>query len=211
VDKPSARRRWKSAARYSVYFIAILGLLLVAAALLLPEFLDTPRVRAEIQRVLSEAVRGKVAWDELRIRILPAPHGVMRKARLEIPQIANVSAEEARADLRLWPLFRGRVEITAVSVTRPVIRIEVAPSATVEEKAQEKKPTPDIFVLYRSVMAPIVDAVRKFAPDTVVAIEEAELEVCVPDAPPMRLSKLSLRARAGAAGMALDATAASEY
>lgn len=211
MDKPSARRRWKSAARYSVYFIAILGLLLVAAALLLPEFLDTPRVRAEIQRVLSEAVRGKVAWDELRIRILPAPHGVMRKARLEIPQIANVSAEEARADLRLWPLFRGRVEITAVSVTRPVIRIEVAPSATVEEKAQEKKPTPDIFVLYRSVMAPIVDAVRKFAPDTVVAIEEAELEVCVPDAPPMRLSKLSLRARAGAAGMALDATAASEY
>ena len=42
-------------------------------------------------------------------------------------------------------------------------------------------------------------------------VEDAELEVRVPGAPPMRLSKLWLEARAGAGRMELDATATSEY
>jgi hypothetical protein len=185
--------------------------LLVAAALILPEFLDTQAVRAEIQRILSQAVRGEVAWEELRIRILPAPHGVLRKARLEIPKVATVRAEEARARLRLRALFHGRVEIASVTVTRPAIRINIVPVPAVKEKAPDKKAATDAVGLYRSVMRPVVDAVREFAPDTLVTIEDAELEVLVPGALPMKLSKLWIHARAGASGMRLDATADSEY
>jgi hypothetical protein len=193
------------------YGVAILVVLIGAAALFLPDILDTPRVRAEIQRVLSEAVRGEVAWEELRIRILPVPHGSLRGARLEISQLVSVSAEEARARLRLLPLFRGQVEITSVTVTRPVIRISVVPAPTVGEKPKEKEPATDIFGLYRSAMGPVVDAVREFVPDTVITVEDAELEVLVPGALPMRLSKLSLQVRSGARGMGLEATAASPY
>ncbi|HSC93770.1 MAG TPA: AsmA-like C-terminal domain-containing protein [Burkholderiales bacterium] len=189
----------------------MLGALLVLAALFLPDILDTPRVRAEIQHILSEAVRGEVTWEELRIRILPVPHGSLREARLEIPQVASVRAEEATARLRLLPLFRGRAEIISVTVTRPVIRISVVPAPAVAAKAPEKEPVSDIVGLYRSAMGPVVDAVREFAPDTLVTIEDAELEVRVPGALPMQLSKLWLRARAGAQGMGLDATAASPY
>jgi hypothetical protein len=188
-----------------------LAVLVVAAALFLPDFLDTPAVRAQIQRILSRAVRGEVAWEELRIQILPSPHGVLRKARLEIPQVASVSAEEATADLRLWPLIRGRAEITSVTVTRPAIRITIVPVVAAKPMAKEKEPATDIVGVYRFAMGPVVDAVREFAPDTVVAIEDAELEVNVPGALPMRLSKLSLHARAGAEGMAIEATAASQY
>jgi hypothetical protein len=211
VATPSKWRRWGNAARYAVYCIAILGALLVTAALYLPEILDTPAVRTEIQRILSEAVRGEVAWEELHIQILPAPHGSLRKARLEIPQVASVSAEEVRVHLRLLPLFRGRAEITSVTVTRPVIRINVVPAVAVERTAKDQEPATDIVGLYRSAMGPVVEAVRDFAPDTVVAIEDAEVEVRVPGVLPMRLSKLSLEARAGAGRMELDATAASEY
>jgi uncharacterized protein involved in outer membrane biogenesis len=208
---PSYSRRWVKAARYFAYCAAGLAVLVVAAALFLPEILDTLAVRAEIQRILSQAVRGEVAWEELRIRILPSPHGALRKARLEIPQVASVSADEASAHLRLWPLIHGRVEISSVTVTRPVIRISIVPAPTVERKAQEKEPATHLVGLYRSAMGPVVDAVRKFAPDTVVAIEDAELEVHVPGALPMNLSKLSLSAHAGAEAMALEATATSEY
>lgn len=211
MGTPSKRRRWVRAARYVAYCAAGLAALVVAAALFLPDVLNTPAVRAEVQRILSNMVRGEVAWEELRIRILPSPHGSLRKARLEIPQVASVSAEEVRASLRLLPLFRGVVEITSITVTRPVIRISVVPAPIVEGKPKEKEPATDIVGLYRSAMGPVVDAVRDVAPDTVVAIEDAELEFSVPGAPPIRLSKLTLHARAGAEGMALDATAASQY
>lgn len=207
MDSSSKSRGSVKAARYTVYSAATLGVLLVAAALVLPAFLDTPRVRAEIQRVLSEAVRGEVAWEELRIRILPAPHGALRKARLEIPAVASVSAEEARAHLRLWPLMRGRVEITSVAVTRPVIRIGIVPTAAVKEK----EPAPDVVGLYRAAVSPIADVVREFAPDTLVSIEDGELDIRTAGVPPIRLTKLSLHARSGAEGMEFDATAASEY
>ncbi|HSF22386.1 MAG TPA: AsmA-like C-terminal domain-containing protein [Burkholderiales bacterium] len=188
-----------------------MAVLVVAAALFLPGYLDTPAVRAEIQRILSQAVRGEVAWEEFRIRVLPTPHGVLRKARLEIPAVASVRAEEATADLRLLPLFRGRVEITSVTVTRPVIRINVVAAAATEEKPKDRHPEIDILGAYRAAMRPVVDAVRDFAPDTLVEIEDAELEVRVPDALPMRLSKLTLLAHAGAGGMEFEATAASQY
>lgn len=207
----SKGQRWVKAARYSVYCAALLGGLLVVAALFLPEFLDTPAVRAEIQRVLSQTVRGEVAWEELRIRILPSPHGALRKARLEIPQVASVSADEVSGYLRLWPLVHGRVEIASVTVTRPVIRISIVPGPAVEEKAKEKKPETDIVGIYRGFMRPVVDAVRDVAPDTLVEIEDAELEVLVPGEIPMRLSKLWLRARAGAGSMGFQTTATSEY
>ena len=211
MGTPSKGRRWVKAARYAIYGAVILGGLLVIAALYLTELLDTPAVRAQIQRILSEAVSGEVSWESLRIRILPAPHGVLRKARLEIPQVASVSAEEATADLRLWPLLRGRAEITSVTVTRPVIRISIVPVPAVEGKPQEREQPSDAFSLYRSAMGPIADGVQRFAPDTLFVLEDAELEVRVPDAPPMRLSKLWLQARAGAGRMELDATATSEY
>ena len=212
VSKLSDKLRWGKVARYTVYCVVILGALLVIAALYLTELLDTPAVRAQIQRILSEAVSGEVAWEELRIRILPVPHGSLRKARLEIPRVASVSAEEATARLRLLPLIRGKVEIISVTVTRPVIRISVVPAAPAgEQDAQKQKSAADIVGLYRSAMDPVVGAVRKFAPNTVVTVEDAELEVRVPDAPPMRLDKLTLHARAGVNGMAIDATAASPY
>jgi len=205
------RRGWRSAVRFCAYGAAILGALLTVAALFLPNLLDTPRVRAGIQRILSEAVAGEVAWEDLRIRVLPAPHGVLHRARLEIPSVASVSAEEAKAYLRLWPLLRGRVEITSVSVTRPAIRINVVPDPAAKKPAPDPEAKADIFETYRSLLRPVVEAVRKYAPDTVVAIEDGELEVRVPDTPPMQLSKLWLRVRTGAAGVGLDATAASRY
>ena len=211
----SKGRRWARAVRWIAYCAAGLAVLVVAAALFLPDFLDTPAVRAEIQRILSQAVRGEVAWEELRIRILPSPHGALRKARLEIPQVASVSADEASAHLRLWPLIHGRIEIASVTVTRPVIRVSIVPATVAEEKGKEKGKekefAPDIIEIYRSTMRPIVDAVRDVAPDTLVEIEDAELEVRVPGELPMHLSKLSIRARAGAEGMALDITATSQY
>ena len=200
---PSNRRRWIKAARYAAYCAAALAAAAIAAALILPEILDTPAVGAGIKRKLSEAVQGEVAWDGLRIRILPSPRGVLRQARVEIPGRVSMRAEEIEARLLFWPLLRGRAEITSVSVVRPEIRIDIATSPPAEGQAKE------VAAIYRSVMEPVVGLVRQFAPDTVLTVEGASVNVRAPGTPPIELRDLSVRARSGFKDIELELTAAS--
>jgi AsmA-like protein len=209
VGNPPERRRWSRAVRYCAWFAAVFVAVVVAAALILPEILDTPAVRAEIQRRLSAAVGSEVTWEDLSVRILPAPRGVLRKVRVEIPGLAAVSAEQVDARLRFWPLLRGRAEIASVTLVNPDIRVSLKP-ASAEERSQEKA-SADSFGLYRSVVGAMVQGVREFAPDTVIGIENAGVDVRVPGMPPVQLSQLTLRARTGVQGLDLDATAASPY
>ena len=205
-------QRWSKVARYSAYCAAALVAIVIAAAFILPEFLDSPAVRAQIQRKLSEAVQGEVAWDDLSIRILPAPHGVLRKARVEIPGIASVRAEEIDARLLFWPLLRGHAEITTVSVVRPEIRIDIAASPPVDgAKKEEDAGGPDPVAIYRSVMEPVAGIFRRFAPDTVISVEDALVDVRAPGMPPIELRDLSVRVRSGVKGLDLELTAASNY
>lgn len=200
---PSNRRRWIKAARYAAYCAAALAAAAIAAALILPEILDTPAVGAGIKRKLSEAVQGEVAWDSLRIRILPSPRGVLRQAQVEIPGRVSMRAEEIEARLLFWPLLRGRAEITSVSVVRPEIRINIATSPPAEEQTKE------VAAIYRSVMEPVVGLVRQFAPDTVLTVEGASVNVRAPGTPPIELRDLSVRARSGFKDIELELTAAS--
>jgi hypothetical protein len=204
--------RWVRAIRYFAYLAATLIGVVAAAAFILPEFLDSPAVRAQIQRKLSEAVQGEVAWDDLSIRILPAPHGVLRKARVEIPGVASVRAERIDARLLFWPLLRGRAEITAVRVLRPEIRIDIAASPPVDgARKKEDAGGPDPVAIYRSVMEPVVGVVRQFVPDTVISVEDALVDVRAPGMPSIELRDLSVRARSGFKGLDLELTAAGSY
>ena len=209
---PSNWRRWIKAARYAAYCAAALAAAAVAAALILPEILDTPAVRAEIQRKLSEAVQGEVAWDGLSIRILPSPRGVLRQARVEIPGMVSVRARQIDARLLFWPLLHGRAEITSVSVVRPEIRIDIVPSPPAEGQTKEvDASSQDLAAIYRSVMAPVVGLVRRFAPDTVFTVEDAIVDVRAPGMLPIELRELSVRARSGVKSMELEATTAGNY
>ena len=210
MSNASNRRRWVKAARYSLYGAVALLVAVVSAAFILPEVLDSPAVRAEIQRKLSEVVQGDVAWDDLNIRILPSPRGVLRKAWVELPGIASVRAERIDARLLFWPLLRGRAEITTVSVVRPEIRIDIAPAQTAG-KSGEEGADKDPVAAYRSAIGPIVDLVRQFAPDTTLTIEDASVDVRASGLPPIELSELSLRAQTGSKSIEIDLSSASNY
>ena len=97
----------RRAVRYGAYVIAGLALLLVAAALILPGLLDRPKLAAQLQARLSAAVGGEVRWEDFSVRILPAPHGELRKLSVKTAA-ATFTTDEATAALRLWPLLFGR-------------------------------------------------------------------------------------------------------
>jgi uncharacterized protein involved in outer membrane biogenesis len=208
VDEPLTRRRWAKIGRYSAYCLVALAALVVAAALIVPEFLDRPAVEAEIQRKLSQAVNGQVTWDKLQVRLLPTPRGVLRGARIDMPETPSIRAEAIEVRLYLLPLLRGSAEIASVSVSRPELRIALAPPA--RNKAA-KGAAADPLADYRSTARRLAQVVQKFAPDTVIEIEDAAVDVRARGMPPVDLRGLSLRVRTGARGMDLEAAAAGNF
>ncbi|HSU76986.1 MAG TPA: AsmA family protein, partial [Burkholderiales bacterium] len=111
----------KRVARYGAYTFVALALLIVVAAYVGTRLLDNPEIAAQIQAKLSQALQGEVRWEQFKVRILPAPHGLLRALQVKTAA-ATFTADEVKASLRLWPLFRGRAEISSVEIARPVLR-----------------------------------------------------------------------------------------
>src|SRR5882672_9678873 len=160
----------------SAYGIGAVVVLVVAAALILPEFLDTPAVERELQAKLSQAAHAEIAWEKLSIRLLPSPRGALSGVRVEIPGLVSVRAEQVDAHLRLLPLFRGRAEIASVSLTKPSIRLDVSRSPPSEKKDEAQA---DLLESYRAA----VDAIRSFAPEAALDIEDADLDLRISGLP----------------------------
>jgi hypothetical protein len=193
------------ALRYAAYCAAALVVLLVAAALAVPAFLDTPAVERELKAKLSQLVQGEVAWEKLSIRLLPSPRGSLSKVTVEIPGVASVRAESVDARLRLLPLLRGNAEIASVNLEKPSIRLRVAASEPSESaKPKEAGATP--VESYRSA----VEAIRRFAPEASLDIEDGETDVEVAGMPPIRVRALQLRARSDDDGLSLELSASSD-
>src|SRR5687768_7103238 len=120
----------------AAYVLGAVALLAALVVLLAPLAVDRPAVRAEIQRRVGQALEGQVSWEALEIGLFPAPHGVLRRVRVEMPGRASAAADTVRVYLRLWPLLRGRAEIASVAVSRPEVRI----SARQEQAKSETEP-----------------------------------------------------------------------
>ncbi|HTM62055.1 MAG TPA: AsmA-like C-terminal domain-containing protein [Burkholderiales bacterium] len=196
--------------RYGVYAIGVVALLIVAAGLILPRLFDRPAMAAELQGRLSKALDGEVRWKEFSVRVFPFPRAVVRALEIKTAS-ATVTAEEATAALRLWPLFFGRAEISSVNAVRPVVHLTVVPAAAVPEEAQLAPAPRNPVEAYRSTMASIVEALRAFAPDTDMAIDNADILVRMEDVPPIEVKELAVRGRTSAHGVELNATAMSRY
>ena len=110
---------------------AAIGLLalLAAGVVIALQLIDTPRVRAQLAEKLSTLLNGQVSWEELDIRLLPRPHGVVRGAHVAIPNVVTVDVATADVKISLLPLFKGNAEVQAITVERPNVEVWIAPSA----------------------------------------------------------------------------------
>jgi AsmA-like C-terminal region/AsmA family len=202
------KRQLTRAARYAAYAAAAVVVLAVLAALVLPYFLDTPAVERELKARLSQLVQGEVAWEKLSIRLLPSPRGSLSGVQAEMPGTASVRAEEVDAYLRLLPLLRGRAEVASVSLVKPVVRLELSPSApakTKKEQAREAVPG-DPIEGYRE----LVNGIHRFAPAAVIDVEDGEVDVGLAGMPRIRVRRLEMHGNTGSRRMEVELSAASD-
>ena len=176
-------------------------LVAVLVALLGPALIDRPAVQAEIQSRLSQALHGQVTWEALDVALFPAPHGELRMLRIDVPEKINASADDVNVYLRLWPLLRGRAEISSLTLKKPGIRVVGVGGDT----SSGGDASLDALAAYRAAMEPVVRALQEFAPDTALKLEQATVEIGTH----FMLRDLQAAARTDATGVELElATAA---
>jgi hypothetical protein len=176
--------------------------LAVAALALAPMLVDVPAIRARLERKLSDATGGQVVWDDLQIRLLPSPSARVHNARLEIPDRVSGRIEAAEISLELLPLLQGRVELQRVRLLHAVVHVTPPPAT---ESAPREPVAP--LIAYRDAVQPVADAMRRFAPDVVVVLEDADVAVRGPVTSILRQIRLNAEARSDANGLTLTGQA----
>lgn len=149
-----------------------LGAVVVAAAALIaliPVLVDARAVQAELQRRLSAALGGQVSWQELDVRLLPAPRGELRGLRIDIPGKLHATADGVNVYLRLWPLLRGEPQIASVALQRPQVRVTAA-------GGDSEKPF-EPMAAYRAATEPLARALQEFAPKMAFELDQALVEI----------------------------------
>src|SRR5262249_10911218 len=113
--------------------------------------------------------------------------------------------EQVNAHLRLLPLFRGSAEIAEVSLSQPVVRLQVARAASAQKEPREES-TAGPVERYRAV----IDAIPGLAPDSGISLAGGGVEAGRPDLPPLRVRALQLQGRTDSKGLALELAAAGD-
>jgi AsmA protein len=110
--------------------IALLVAALIAAALLLPRLVDSETLRSMlIIAARTHTGRELTVEGEVRFALLPRPAVVLPRLRLANAEGFGAepfaSLDGARANLRLWPLLWGRLQVSSVRIERPQLRLMV--------------------------------------------------------------------------------------
>jgi AsmA protein len=130
---PPARYR-RRAVKFALWSGAALTLIALAAVLFIPAVVDLDIFRRTYLPLIEEALQRRVRVGEVRLTLLPTPS--IRLSRLEIadspayPDNTFFVAQQVRLRLKLWPLLRGRLEVTEFVVNKPVVNLLKRPDGS---------------------------------------------------------------------------------
>ena len=113
---------------------AILLVLLAGSLLIVPAFVDLGIFKRTYLPLIEEALGRRIDVNEVRLSLLPAPS--IKLANLTVsdgpafPDNTFFAAQQLRMRLKLWPLLRGRFEVTEFILEKPVINLLKRPDGT---------------------------------------------------------------------------------
>jgi len=102
--------------------------LLIATVIALPRFVDLGLFKRTYLPWLEETLQRRIDLAEARLTLLPRPS--IKVSQLKISAGPSLRAEdfftaqELQLRLRLWPLLRGRFEITELVLEKPVLTLQ---------------------------------------------------------------------------------------
>jgi AsmA protein len=108
--------------------------LLIASLVAVPAFVDLSVFKSTYLPFIEEAIHRRVDVAEVRLSLIPAPS--IRLSNLKVsdtpafPGNTFFAAQQVQLRLKLWPLIRGRFEVTEFVLEKPVINLLKRPDGT---------------------------------------------------------------------------------
>jgi len=113
--------------------LGIIGFLF-ALILIVPHFVDLGLFKRTYLPLVEEALNRRLDVGEVRLSLVPTPSIRLSNLKVFDPPAfaANTffSAEQVRLRLKLWPLLKGRFEVTELLLDKPVFNLLKQPDGT---------------------------------------------------------------------------------
>ena len=108
--------------------------LLIGAVLVVPTFVDLGIFKRTYLPIIEEAIRRRVDVSEVRLSLIPTPSIRLSNLRVSdspaFPDNTFFATQQLQLRLKLWPLLRGRFEVTEFVLEKPVINLLKKPDGT---------------------------------------------------------------------------------
>ena len=109
-------------------------ILLFAAILIIPRFIDRDVVKDKVRREVSKLVEGEFDFKRIDLSFFPMPHVLLADATLNLPQRLTASAQLIEVYLEILPLLTGKINLNNARIQQPDLNI-MLPKSTAGDSA----------------------------------------------------------------------------
>ena len=106
-------------------FASLALLLLVAAMVVLPSFLNLDPIKKGVLAGIEQKLRCRVSMASLDFHLFPRPRVIIRDGKMSWPEKLEGSFRSAQIDVHLIPLFLGKVRIQKLHIFSPDFRLGI--------------------------------------------------------------------------------------
>ena len=116
-------RRGKKIAVGLLACLLCVFILLFAAILIVPRFIDRDVLKDRVRREVSKLVEGEFDFKRIDLSLFPSPHVLLADATLILPQRLTASAQVIEVYLEILPLLSGQINLNNARIQQPDLNI----------------------------------------------------------------------------------------
>ncbi len=137
-------------------FASLALLLLVAAMVVLPSFLNLDPIKKGVLAGIEQKLRCRVSMASLDFHLFPRPRVIIRDGKMSWPEKLEGSFRSAQIDVHLIPLFLGKVRIQKLHIFSPDFRLGITelPGPVPSDSETQQKPSPEVMLSSLSSVIP---------------------------------------------------------
>jgi hypothetical protein len=112
-----------------------LAVLITAATVFVPIYLNSAGVKNKIQTAAAEKLGGKVSYEKIDISLFPRPRVTIEQLRLAYPRTFRGTLRSLSISPQVLPLLKGRVQFSKIRIQEPDFRI-IMPAAVSDSTSE---------------------------------------------------------------------------
>jgi len=160
-----------------IRILVVFAMLVVMVVVLSPRLINLETVRSQIKERIARDIGGEIKYRQMVLSYFPRPHVVIHNADVRIPDSFTIKVHRMRLYPKIWPLFRGQLQVSS-------IRLEYADYYMELPQIADAEPLPRDIVSIDSIAKEVARAVTKLPefklPDLKLSVKYGKVNLVDP-------------------------------